>query len=44
MFICFLFLLVCHIMGCVWIYAASINVNYDNGDVIAISNENFDWV
>jgi hypothetical protein len=26
MFITFLFLLICHIMGCVWIYASQINV------------------
>lgn len=39
-----MFLLICHIMGCVWIFAASLNVNVDDGDIIAMTNESFNWV
>jgi hypothetical protein len=32
-------------MGCVWIFAASLNVVVDDdGDTIAMTNERFNWV
>ena len=31
-------------MGCVWIFAASLNSNTDDGSIIAISDQNFDWI